>query len=674
MKKKYLSFICIGVIGLLFSSCATIFSGSKQRINFDSAPQGAKVVNNGKTIGTTPFTAKIKRKSTTSYTFSKENYQDENVVEQGRFNPTVIANVLGGLSGGIGVGIDYATGAAWKYKNKSVYTQLDPMGLYTMPVQQQDAIPTYSQRFEAVSAPFKLKVENKEDILRQLQEDNKKFQELWQQELDLKRAALAGSQKISDAIQIDVKPTVALALAEDGAQNMDLTVTFAYATIAQDKNKEIRLSASSKTDDYPSGAYNPSLSNACKLTLEFIKSKVETELAKYMTPGARVTIKITGETDGSPINSKLPYKGEYGDFSEKLIYTNGELNNITVTQETGITSNAQLAFLRTQGVEDFMKTYITPLHQTRNNYQIYAVENKERGDEYRRISIEMIIHGAFNDEMNKKLNVEPEPQMAESFISDIDRNIPTSNKQNEDFFALIIANENYGDMVPDVPFAVNDGKSMATYCEKTLGIPKRQILYVENGTYNKIQNGIDQLTSLLKAAGHEGKAIVYYAGHGIPNAETNSAYIIPTDANPTKTNQLISLNAMYSAFGAVQGSVLVVLDACFSGTRRNGEMILEGTRAVKIKAKEEPVKGNTVVISATDGYQTAQPLREEKHGLFTYYFLKTLQQSNGDILLGEWFEKTRKIVSKEALLKSMEQTPTITVSSALEDEWNNIKF
>ena len=370
-----------------------------------------------------------------------------------------------------------------------------------------------AQRSEAVSKPFGLKVENKDDLLRKLQEENKKFQELWQQELEQKRAALSDAQKVSDAIQIDVKPTVALVKAEDGGQDMNLNVNFAYATKVLDKNSGVKFNVSTKTDDFPPGAYSPIFSNACRLMLEFAKSKMETELAKYLTPDARVTIKITGETDGSPIKSKLPYKGEFGDVKDRLIYLNGELNNITVTKETGITSNAQLAFLRTQGVENYLKTYVTPLNQTRNTYQIYAVENEEKGDEYRRISIELIIHGAFNEEMNEKLNIQP--QSAEDFISDVDKNIPINNKKNDNFFALIIANENYGDMVPSVPFAINDGKSFAVYCEKTLGIPQRQVLYIENGTYNKIQNGMDQITGLLKSAGSEGRAIVYYAGHGI---------------------------------------------------------------------------------------------------------------------------------------------------------------
>ena len=80
---------------------------------------------------------------------------------------------------------------------------------------------------------------------------------------------------------------------------------------------------------------------------------------------------------------------------------NGEPYNMAVTQKTGITTNGQLAFLRTQGVEDFLKTQVEPLKHTDNTFQEFAVENKEKGGGYRRVSVEMTIRGAFSD-------VEPE--------------------------------------------------------------------------------------------------------------------------------------------------------------------------------------------------------------------------------------------------------------------------
>lgn len=128
---------------------------------------------------------------------------------------------------------------------------------------------------------------------------------------------------------------------------------------------------------------------------------MENDLAEYLKEGTKVEVKITGATDGTPIRNKIAYLGEYGDFTNKPITLNGEPYNMTVTQKTGVTTNGQLAFLRTQGVEHFLKTEMEPLKRTENIFQEFAVENKEKGGGYRRVSVEMTIRGAFAD-------VEPE--------------------------------------------------------------------------------------------------------------------------------------------------------------------------------------------------------------------------------------------------------------------------
>ena len=529
----------------------------------------------------------------------------------------------------------------------------------------------------ASSKSFRLKVVNSsQELLEKLQKENQEFQKRWEAELEAKRAALSEEQKVSEAIKIDVMPTVAIDTAEDGGTDMNLKVNFAYSTQPLEK-LGMKVNISTQTDDYPAGTYLPTLSNACRLTLDFTKNKIETELLQYLHPGTKVTIKITGETDGTPVSGKLPYKGEYGDFRDKQIILNGGLNTITVTKETGITSNAQLAFLRTQGVEEFLKTFITPLQLTDNTYQIYAVENKGKGDEFRKISIELIIHGAFNEEMKKQLNIQPSPADNKDFVSDIDINIPNSAKRNDNYYALIIANENYEDpFIGDVPFAIVDGKSFAAYCEKTIGIPKDQIFCIEDGTKMKIEREIDKIVDILKVKGNKGKAIVYYSGHGYPDTKTKAAQIVPSDANHTNPKECINLNdKIYKPMGNLDSeSILVVLDACFTGSKPNGTSMDEGARGVRENPREELIKGNLIVISATDSLQAAQPYRNQKHGFFTYYFLKTLQDSKGNITIGEWYEKTREIVSIESIKKYMKQTPTVNFSYDNEDKWKNIKF
>ncbi len=240
----------------------------------------------------------------------------------------------------------------------------------------------FGQEVETVSERFHYRYLKKENTLEQIQKDNVERQRSWQEEIEAMKAGLDEGGRVSDNVKVTVTT---------GVQHPDLVVSVAYETVV----------VTESADDYALGKYTIENSNACMLMCNFLKNKMENELAEYLKEGAKVDVRITGATDGTPIRSKIAYKGEYGDFTDKDIILNGNPCKMTVTQKTGITTNGQLAFLRTQGVEHFLKTEVEPLKHTDNTFQEFAVENKEKGGGYRRVSVEMTIHGAFAD-------VEPE--------------------------------------------------------------------------------------------------------------------------------------------------------------------------------------------------------------------------------------------------------------------------
>jgi hypothetical protein len=108
-----------------------------------------------------------------------------------------------------------------------------------------------------------------------------------------------------------------------------------------------------------------------------------------------VKVIITGSADASPINGRIAYNGQYGDFVNEPYYKNGDLDNITVTKATGITSNEQLALMRAAGVKSYIEQNVTTLDKTRNDYEYHVEVATERGGEYRRINIEFLIMDAF---------------------------------------------------------------------------------------------------------------------------------------------------------------------------------------------------------------------------------------------------------------------------------------
>lgn len=103
--------------------------------------------------------------------------------------------------------------------------------------------------------------------------------------------------------------------------------------------------------------------------------------------------------------------------------------------------------------------------------------------------------------------------------------------------------------------------------------------------------------------------------------------------------------------------------------------MLTATKGVAIKPKEEKLNGNVIVISASKGDETAYPYQEKGHGLFTYYLLKKLQSSKGDITLKELGNYIIDNVKQTSMRKNSKiQTPTIYASEHKSEYLFNLKL
>ena len=259
-------------------------------------------------------------------------------------------------------------------------------------------------------------------------------------------------------------------------------------------------------------------------------------------------------------------------------------------------------------------------------------------------------------------------------LSDVDVNIPRTKSVNSKTFAVIIANEDYT-LVPKVPMAGNDGEVFAQYCEQTLGLPRENILSYPNATYGKMIRAVQDITNIAKAYS-DIKVIFYYAGHGIPNESTRDAFLLPIDADGAQTEACYPLRKLYNELSVLGAqSVIVFLDACFSGTTGDGSTLMASSRGISLRAKQERPTGNLVVFSAASDDETAYPYKEQRHGLFTYYLLKKLQSSKGNVSLGELCQYvTENVKQKSVVINRKIQTPVVTCSPDLQAEWKNIKL
>lgn len=257
--------------------------------------------------------------------------------------------------------------------------------------------------------------------------------------------------------------------------------------------------------------------------------------------------------------------------------------------------------------------------------------------------------------------------------SDVDVAIPKMPIRNSNTFAVIIANENYEEET-QVEYALNDGEIFKAYCQDVLGLPETNIHYRENATLNNILAELDWMKQISSAFGSEAKFIFYYAGHGVPDEATGDSYLLPVDGRGNMLATGYSLKKLYDTLGGLTAKdITVFMDACFSGAVRDGGM-MASARGVAIKAKQAAPKGNMIVLSAAQGDETAYPYKEKGHGLFTYHLLKKLQETKGNVTMGELADYITSEVKKRSIVVNGKlQTPVVTFSNSAMD-WRNWKL
>lgn len=259
--------------------------------------------------------------------------------------------------------------------------------------------------------------------------------------------------------------------------------------------------------------------------------------------------------------------------------------------------------------------------------------------------------------------------MKEHKGGDVDFYIPIADNVSNHTFAVVISNEKY-QMEKPVQYAENDGNTFAEYCKKTLGLPEKNVHFIINATLNNIKHEIKWLEDVIAVYHGDAKVIFYYAGHGIPDEQNKSAYLLPIDGYGSDVTTGYALEDLYKALGSLPSkSVTVFLDACFSGAKRDGDM-LASARGVAIKVKQATPVGNIVVFSAAQGDETAYPYKEEEHGLFTYYLLKKLQETKGNVTLGELSDYIKTQVERQSIvINGKLQSPSFVSTATIANSW-----
>ncbi|MDC1408821.1 caspase family protein [Candidatus Puniceispirillum sp.] len=236
-------------------------------------------------------------------------------------------------------------------------------------------------------------------------------------------------------------------------------------------------------------------------------------------------------------------------------------------------------------------------------------------------------------------------------------------KINKDALALIIGVADYENTPAKAIFADSDAMMFRDYASEKLGIPESRIKTLVNDGADE-RELLLSVKSWLARASKQGKSDVYifFAGHGLASDNGEKMYLLPYDGAPELLDDTAILrDRLFSDIASANPrSVTVFLDTCYSGTTRGTDMLI-ASRPIAIKALKQSIPDNFTVMTAAAGDQTAKPLEEAKHGMFSYFLMKGMEgeaDSNQDnqITAGELHQYVQQNVIQQS---SGSQTPEL---------------
>lgn len=155
------------------------------------------------------------------------------------------------------------------------------------------------------------------------------------------------------------------------------------------------------------------------------------------------------------------------------------------------------------------------------------------------------------------------------------------------YFALIMgANDYADDAIPDLDNPIQDATKLYNVLVNRYSFDPSNVIFLKNPTREQMINAMDWLTRKVTKYDN---LLVFYAGHGFWDKETDFGYWIPTDSKSNSTANWLANSQIKDYVAAIKSKhTLVIADACFGGSIfRSRKAFEEGSQSVK-KAFDAP--------------------------------------------------------------------------------------
>lgn len=190
-------------------------------------------------------------------------------------------------------------------------------------------------------------------------------------------------------------------------------------------------------------------------------------------------------------------------------------------------------------------------------------------------------------------------------------------------YALVIGIDSYAAPLPRLKTAVNDARSFASLLSSQYGFEVTTLLN-QDATRDKILSAI---THFRKSLAENDSFLIYYAGHGSFDRETDKGYWLPVDADPDPLNTSRDISAddlITQVRGIAARHVIIISDSCFSGdlSRDAGDVSpSDGNLAYIRRMQRAPSR--SLMASGSD--EPVSDSGSQGHSVFAALLLETMQ-------------------------------------------------
>ena len=238
--------------------------------------------------------------------------------------------------------------------------------------------------------------------------------------------------------------------------------------------------------------------------------------------------------------------------------------------------------------------------------------------------------------------------------------------------ALIVGNNAYQDKHnrwPKLETAVSGARAVAQILRQNYGFDDIDVL--ENATRRDTLKALEKLS---QRALPNDSVLVYYAGHGFLDSDSDRGFWVPIDAEGVDNTTFLRNSTIRDEISTIASRArhtLLISDSCFSGTLlRRGTRSISGTEVSDGYFRKVSTKRSVQIIAAGGVEFVDDNYRASGHSPFTYFLLNELSNNDRELLTVSELSNNVSV----AVANNVDQVPESGVLQGAGDELGEFIF